>query len=394
MPKPTIRTLTLGLAASHPLPGAALPRAASRLQSLRAGFEGAGYEVQTVRVATRPVFDDLPGSGAELLAYASRLQDQAAGLAIDQISLGPADAARPDFALDRLAVIEDLVPAAPALCCSVQIASAEHGIRAEAAPHVARIMRRIAERTPAGAGNFRFAALACVDPGHPFFPAGYHRGPDALTIGLQGTDLVAKELAGLAGLPGLAGPLDPAAVTERVRATLAAAAGPVVELGRRLAEEQSAGFGGIDLSPAPSVHASIAEGIQAATGGRFGDPGTLAVIGAITRALRTTGLPTCGYNGLMLPVLEDPVLARDWEQGRITPHQLLGYSAICGTGLDTVPLPGDVSEREIGGLLLDTATLAHRLAKPLSARLFPLPGLGSGDRTGFGSPYLVDIVLP
>jgi uncharacterized protein (UPF0210 family) len=393
VPEPTIRTLTLGLADPHPLTARALPDADRRLRRLRDGFEGAGYRVQTVRLATRPVFDDVTGPADELLAYAGRLQAGLEGLGVDQLSLGPADVTRPDFPLERLDVIAELLRTAPKVCCAAQIATAEHGIRAEAVPHVARTMLRIAEATPGGVGNFNFAALACVAAGHPFFPAGYHRGPDALTVGLQGAEIVAAALAEPDPGPG-PGRFDPAAVTERVRRHLVAAAGPIVDLARLWARELGIGFGGIDLSPAPSVFASIAEGLQAAAGGRFGAPGTLAVIGAVTEALRTTGLPTCGYNGLMLPVLEDPVLAREWEQGRITPHQLLGYSAICGTGLDTVPLAGDCTAEEISGLLFDVATLARRLSKPLSARLFPLPGLRSGDRTAFGSPYLVDIVLP
>ncbi|MBV9848027.1 MAG: DUF711 family protein [Kutzneria sp.] len=40
------------------------------------------------------------------------------------------------------------------------------------------------------------------------------------------------------------------------------------------------------------------------------------------------------------------------------------------------------------------ATLARRLGKPLSARLFPLPGKRSGDHITFDSPHLLDIRLP
>jgi uncharacterized protein (UPF0210 family) len=88
------------------------------------------------------------------------------------------------------------------------------------------------------------------------------------------------------------------------------------------------------------------------------------------------------------------VLAAEWEAGRIGAAELLSYSAVCGTGLDTVPLPGDTPAADIAGMFLDVATLAVRLRKPLSARLFPVPGKRSGDRTDFGSPYLVDITLP
>jgi len=74
----------------------------------------------------------------------------------------------------------------------------------------------------------------------------------------------------------------------------------------------------------------------------------------------------------MLPVLEEAVLGKRWEQGLLQVHQLLLYSAVCGTGLDTVPLPGNTEAEAIAGLLLDVAMLALRLNKPLSARLFPV----------------------
>ncbi len=95
----------------------------------------------------------------------------------------------------------------------------------------------------------------------------------------------------------------------------------------------------------------------------------------------------------MLPVLEDALLGRRWEEGLVNVHQLLLYSAVCGTGLDTVPLPGNSSSESIARLLLDVATLALRLQKPLSARLFPVPGKGVGEHTTFTSPYLTNTVV-
>ncbi len=67
--------------------------------------------------------------------------------------------------------------------------------------------------------------------------------------------------------------------------------------------------------------------------------------------------------------------------------------AVCGTGLDTIPLPGDTSAEAIAHLLLDVATLAWRLNKPLSARLFPVPGKRAGESTAFSSPYLTNTLL-
>jgi hypothetical protein len=93
----------------------------------------------------------------------------------------------------------------------------------------------------------------------------------------------------------------------------------------------------------------------------------------------------------MLPVLEDSVLARRWEAGRINRDALLSYSAVCSAGLDAIPLPGDITEREIASIISDMASLAVKWKKPLSARLLPAPGRRVGEMTDFSSQYLVNI---
>jgi hypothetical protein len=84
----------------------------------------------------------------------------------------------------------------------------------------------------------------------------------------------------------------------------------------------------------------------------------------------------------MLPILEDLVLARRVEQDMLSVKDLLLYSAICGTGLDTVPLPGSITFEELAAVLLDLAALSQRLEKPLTARLMPIPGKQAGDPVG------------
>jgi hypothetical protein len=69
---------------------------------------------------------------------------------------------------------------------------------------------------------------------------------------------------------------------------------------------------------------------------------------------------------------------------------LLLYSAVCGTGLDTVPLPGDISVSQLQAILLDLAALAQRLEKPLTARLMPIPGKAAGEETGFDFAYFAN----
>jgi uncharacterized protein (UPF0210 family) len=129
--------------------------------------------------------------------------------------------------------------------------------------------------------------------------------------------------------------------------------------------------------------------------GRFGAAGTLAAAGALTRMLKRLPYAQVGYSGLMLPVLEDSVLAERTSAGLATISELLLYSAVCGTGLDTVPLPGDASPEGLAAMVLDVTALAVALQKPLSCRLFPVPGKRAGERTEYDSPYLVNgAVLP
>jgi uncharacterized protein len=392
MTTPPIRTITLGVAEAHPLSQKMLEQASKILQQASVRFASAGYEVQTVRLSTRPIFDDLADwSAVALLNYVQELQHRLDDVGLGFCSLGTALAARPDFPLERLDLIADLLAATSALNATVQLATTEHGLRAEAAMPIARIMQRLAHESEGGSGNFRFAMLACVAPGSPFFPAAYHAGPANLSFGLQGAGIVAEALQTDGSHP--TSTVDPEYITQRVRDVLRERATPFVALGQQLAQEYDLLFGGIDLSPAPLGDDSIVTALELGGYGLVGSPGTLAVAAALTAALKSTGLPTCGYCGLMLPVLEDAVLGRRWEEGRVNVHQLLLYSAVCGTGLDTIPLPGDSPTEAIAHLLLDVATLAVRLQKPLSARLFPVPGKRAGERTSFTSPYLTNTTV-
>ena len=157
-------------------------------------------------------------------------------------------------------------------------------------------------------------------------------------------------------------------------------------------EDEVVAFGGVDLSlaPFPDDERSIAAALERLGVARFGASGTLFASAVLTSALGSTHIPRTGYSGLMLPVLEDSRLARRASEGLVTVDSLLLYAAVCGLGLDTVPLPGDTHSDELAAIILDMATLAARLDKPLTARLFPVPGAQAGDRTSFDFPYFAN----
>jgi uncharacterized protein (UPF0210 family) len=380
--KPPVRALTLGVAGHHPLDRAAVQRGAGALRHAATGFVQAGYEVQTLRLSTRPVLADLAGRpSSSVIKYAAELQAFLDEAGVAFCSLGPVG---PHSGADDAEIMADLIAGNQSVNCSALVATVQGGLDVPAARAAARTMVRLAAETEEGFGNFNFAAIACTGPGAPFFPAAYHAGPANLTLALQGASIVAEALEGGADL---------AEVTGRVKEKLAEHARPAVELARRQAAELAVEFGGIDLSPAPNGSDSIAAAMEQAGHGPVGSPGTLSLAAALTEALRGTALPTCGYCGLMLPVMEDTLLARRWEEGWLGLDQLLAYSAVCGTGLDTVPLPGDSSVGELTRLICDMATLAVRLKKPLSARLLPVPGKSAGERTDFSSPYIVNTLI-
>ena len=115
----------------------------------------------------------------------------------------------------------------------------------------------------------------------------------------------------------------------------------------------------------------------------LGDHGSLAAAAFLAETLDRGNWKKIGFNGLMLPLLEDSILAKRSISGTLKIKDLLLYSAVCGTGLDTIPISGDVQASAVQSLLLDIAALSSRLRKPLTARLMPIPGKKSGDLTDF-----------
>ena len=95
----------------------------------------------------------------------------------------------------------------------------------------------------------------------------------------------------------------------------------------------------------------------------------------------------------MLPPCEDAGLAERATQNTYRIHDLLAYSAVCGLGLDTVPIAGDTPSPKLAALLLDVAALAFKLDKPLTARIFPVPGKVAGEMTAFENPILCNTTV-
>jgi uncharacterized protein len=377
-----IRTITAGIELQSPTDLKRVEAAILMLGRAKRVFEEDNYEVQTLRVATTPMMTAANDRTRETALTELQALDALAVAHGVRVGIGPvlsADVAEPELP----AWAAELTRTTKNLNFTVAVASPERGTAPRAATVAAETMAAIARATPDGLGNFRFAAAANVKPGTPFFPVAYHQGPDALAIGLESASLVEAAF----------GERGDAEATARLRHRMEEALTPVERTAAAIARREGRVYLGIDPSPAPGKDRSIGAAIEALTHVPFGSASTLDACAAITGALKTLRVRTCGYAGLMLPVLEDPVLAKRATEGRYRVQDLLLYSSVCGTGLDVVPIPGDTPVEVVARIVLDVAALSAKLHKPLSARLFLIPGKAAGEVARFTDPYLTDSVV-
>ncbi len=371
-----VRTVTYGGDPGAPIDRARMADAGRVAAAVKRAVEDAGYAVQTTRFASRPFGDLVRPDG--VVGFARELQNRGLAEGFDFVTIGPA---RPSDPSDLFRTIPDALAATSAAFASAIVASPSTGIDVTAVQEAASIIHRCACLGTDGFGNLRFAALANVPPGVPFLPAAYHDGGRP-TIGL-----------GIEGASAAVHACTVAPTLDEARDVLIA----LVEIdARRLEHAVKAAldgtavhFAGIDysLAPYPEAARSLGTAIEQLTGVRTGESGTLTAAAWLASTLDQAVFPRVGFSGLFLPVFEDAVLAARAGEGVLTTADLLLYSAVCGTGLDTVPLPGDIPASEIAPILMDVAALALRLNKPLTARLMPIPGRHAGDHVAFDFPY-------
>lgn len=345
-------------------------------------FQERGFDVQTTRLATPP-FPIILGRDftKEVIEFAQTIEGRLLNSSFDFASIGPA---LPDV-IESYEILPDVLAKTQSIFLSGIISSYELGIIPEAIKSCASVIKRTATISSDGFANLRFAALANVPPGSPFLPAAYHQQGEkpSFAIATEAADLAVSAIKESENLESARNNL-----IDRIESL-----GSVLnELGKKLAVDYGVHFAGIDFSfaPYPQAELSIGTAIERLGVPAIGKYGSLAAVGILAEALEQAQYPRVGFSGVMLPMLEDTVLAQRGKEETFTINDLLLYSAVCGTGLDTLPLAGDVSEAQIFAILLDLATLAQRLRKPLTARLMPIPGKRPGDMTEFDFEYFAN----
>ena len=355
------------------------------LRAAKDEFTRAGYEVETIRVVTQPFPEIIQGLTAQRALSFFQEYDKLAqqeGFAAD---IGPAMIADADDPA-RADLLAQIIAATQSLNGFVVVADGS-GIHWNGVRAAARAIKYLEDHTSHSEGNFRFAAGAFPPAIAPFFPVSYTAGAGhEFAIGMESANIVEQIFS--------AGKLDFSGAAAQLAQALGAEAEAVEAIAHRVEIKTGWRYQGIDLTPVPLKEISIGEAMESLIHGQIGSPGSLSSALAITSALRQIHVKQAGYSGLMLPVLEDSVLAQRWQAGTITRDSLLSYSSVCSTGLDAIPLPGDISVNNLENIIADVASLAVKWHKPLSARLLPVAGKHAGEMTEFGSPYLVNIRIP
>lgn len=397
-----VRTVTAFLTLG-PEPGSwpsALAQTKRQCDRLATALEQqAGYAVQSIRIVSNPFgeyLDTRSAASAQAgLAHITELLAQLnTGSRRIRFAIGEARTTA------EVALLPALIAAYGDLCnACVNIDMDEAGyLGGELLERSVQAVQDIAACTPRGEGNFNFTVNFNCASGIPYFPAGYHRGElDAcLVLGLETPDLLVDVLQHLQparrSLPHAAWMARAAqalgdALSSHVERISACVNATALDAGWRVI--------GMDTSAAPSKScASMVQVYELLGVPFFGASGTVEASALLTRVFKSVQhLPQIGFSGLMLAVTEDAGLAQGTQNGHFDIRALLTYSSVCGIGLDTVPVPGDASASQIAAVMRDTGTMAFRLNKPLTVRLFPVPGLQAGELTAFESADLCNCAV-
>ncbi len=382
--KPKVRAITAFVRLDAKNYQHQLADALTVLHKTEAEFKSQGYEVETIRFTTQPLADLTSGlSEDQALAFLGQLDQLAVKEKVDA-NIGPAMLHDTDDP-KTMHLLERALSTLPHLNASA-IIDEDAGIHWKTISRTSELVQYVALHSPHAQGTFTFTVTAMLTPYGPFFPGSWHNGPGGqFSIGFEGANIVRDVFAKDKG--------NAAAATADLTAALTVHAKVADTVGNKIAASTGWTYMGVDPTPAPLGDVSIGTAIEAFTGARFGSSGTLTAARIITAAVKAVPVKQIGYSGLMVPVMEDKHLAERWAESAYNIDSLLAYSSVCGTGLDTIPLPGNVTLDQMNRIFSDVASLAVKWNKPLSARLQPIPGKKPGDRTDFDDPFLFNTTI-
>lgn len=377
-----IRSITVFCQPSFPVNRLLLQKVGIFANHARKLYQDNGFEVQSLRLATPPFEQFIAPIDLPIAAQSYAIEAHADGF--EYISLGPVSANSKAWE-----VIPQALAKSDRIFLSGNLTTPEGAVSLPAARACAETIVRLSTLENHGFANLRFCAIANVPANTPFFPAAYAQsGRPSFALALEAADLALQAFSQARTFQ---------EASSMLVAEIEKHAKQLEEIGNRLSQMYNYEFKGLDftLAPFPADAISIGRALESLGLEAFGKPGSLLASAFLTSTLDQAQFKRTGFNGLMLPVLEDSGLAQSASEGNLSLRDLLLFSSVCGAGLDVIPLPGDTTADQLTPILLDLAALSLRLNKALTARLMPIPGKKAGEMTNFDFAFFANSrILP
>jgi hypothetical protein len=341
----------------------------SRIENVRKGFEESGIEVQTVRLTSNAA--DFIKNRADV-AESVILEDVAEDFGITFLNYGLFNS--------NISMLPELFNTTKNVSASTKIVCKD-SIDIKMIKKTSAIIKDISNLKKNK--NFNYCVSMNIREHTPFYPASF-ASEEGFSIGYENGDIIGQAFKNVSSyekaLKNLIG-----IINKEYK--------KIEKIAYSLAKESGLKYLGVDTSFAPGLKKSDSVFEQFDYLKKNAGIDYLSTAGLLTDAAKRVNVKRAGYSGLMLPVCEDISLAKKCDKGEMTIERILLLSSVCGCGLDTVPVSGNITAERISSILLNAATLSYKWQKPLSVRLLPVYGKRAGERTSFNSPHLVNSII-
>jgi uncharacterized protein (UPF0210 family) len=385
-----IRSMTVGLPVGAHAPAEISAKTKSFLALAQQHLSREGLEPRTMRF-TLPPFGAAAETAGVIPSVLRWVDDIAAETGVRWFCI-PLDFTTQGPRRERLLAALDAMGKFPRAFLNMIVAD-KGAIAVEAINDAASFVLNLSKKTNNGFDNFRVGASANCPANAPFFPFSRHEGDElAFSFALETTGIALAVM----DEPEIRHGRDIAVICDRMIAELTPALRRIDELGHALAQAGGVEYRGLDasLAPFPDGQMSVGALIEQILGAPVGSQGSVFITAMLTdvlrAALRESGARAVGFNGVMFSVLEDERLAAANSRRGITLESLTALAAVCGCGIDMVPVPGLSFQEEIAAVMLDIAALSSTLSKPLGIRLLPIPNKSVNEFTEFNLDFLCD----
>lgn len=382
-----IRSVTLGINWENQSKKGLAEDVAEFMNSARKAFSDKGIAVRTCRLSMSPINEYSQFSNSSARSIVGWVSDLCEKVGVRWFCV-------------PFSLVNHENPAEPARIATeiisrysnafVNLIVARDGVlNRQSAREAAKMIRSVSKLSNNGFDNFRVGVSCNCKPYTPYFPFAYHEGENGFSLALEIVDELI-EISENHAPEGLE------KIREHILYYLIQKLKEVDVVGVEIEKKTGFRYLGADasLAPFPNGKTSVARLLEALGVEDFGSNGSLFITAYLTDLIKTalarSGARNVGFNGVMYSVLEDDFLALRNRQKNYTLDSLVLYSALCGCGIDMVPVPGDILDEEISSMIFDVFALSATLNKPLGVRVLPILGKFANELTDFNHDFLID----